>query len=256
MAYQTILPRALAARGLIVETVPGWETRGSSSFSPGGAICHWTAGPRRSLTRPSLNICVNGRSDLPGPLANVYLDRNGVAVVLAAGKANHAGNGNWRGLTHNGQLFGTEAEAADSTDFTTAQRVAYPKVNAAYGDIGGFDESMVAGHSEFALPRGRKQDINGYTMDDMRSAVRAVRAGKTDETSKLPDVPEDTDMKLIQSTNRGIAVIGPGYFKQLTEEELPEAVVLYGMPVVGNDRQFDLRRAIAVNGDVSLSPRA
>jgi hypothetical protein len=76
----------------------------------------------------------------------VYLDRAGVAVVVAAGRANHAGAGNWRGLVGNSALFGTEAEAADAADFTPAQRDAYPRVNAAYCDIGKFGPDMVCGH--------------------------------------------------------------------------------------------------------------
>jgi hypothetical protein len=191
MAYQTILPKALAARGLTVELVPGWETRGSSAFSPGGAVCHWTAGPKKSATRPSLNIVVNGRAGLPGPLCNVYLDRNGVAVVVAAGRANHAGVGSWRGLTGNSAVFGTEAEAAGPEDWTDAQRIAYPRVNAAYADIGGFGADMVCGHSEWATPTGRKSDVNGYTMADMRTAVAQILAGNPAATMEEQDMTGD-----------------------------------------------------------------
>jgi murein DD-endopeptidase MepM/ murein hydrolase activator NlpD len=64
------------------------------------------------------------------------------------------------------------------------------------------------------------------------------------------DIWRDT-MKLIQSTNRGIALIGPGYFRPLrTDEEVHAAVALVGNPIVGNDRQFDLWRSIAFDGQV------
>ncbi|MET3637446.1 MULTISPECIES: hypothetical protein [Curtobacterium] len=56
-------------------------------------------------------------------------------------------------------------------------------------------------------------------------------------------------MKLIQSTNRGIAIIGPGYFKGLSAgEEVTQAVNLWGSPTIGNDRQFDVWKAIALQG--------
>lgn len=56
-------------------------------------------------------------------------------------------------------------------------------------------------------------------------------------------------MKLIQSTGRGIAVIGPGYFRGLkNQEDLQQAIILWGNPVVGNDRQFDVWKAIALQG--------
>lgn len=55
-------------------------------------------------------------------------------------------------------------------------------------------------------------------------------------------------MRLIQSPARGIAVVGPGYFKSLNAEMLPVAVACWGNPYVGNDRQFDLAKAIALQG--------
>ncbi|MFI0795812.1 hypothetical protein ACH4OY_24480 [Micromonospora rubida] len=58
-------------------------------------------------------------------------------------------------------------------------------------------------------------------------------------------------MRLIQSTNRGIALVGPGYFRQLSNnEEVVAAVALVGDPLIGNDRQFDLWRSIAFDGQV------
>ncbi|MEW2376833.1 hypothetical protein AB0883_12115 [Micromonospora sp. NPDC047812] len=61
----------------------------------------------------------------------------------------------------------------------------------------------------------------------------------------------ENDMKLIQSPGRGIALVGPGYFRQLrNDEEVHAAVALAGNPLVGNDRQFDLWRSIAYDGQV------
>ncbi len=133
MPYQLGLPAALAKFGLVVETVPGWEKRGNASFNPKGSVNHHTAGPANGA-RPSLNIVTNGRSDLKGPLCNVLLDRNGVAVVVAAGRANHAGTGGYKGLTGNSSVFGTEAESTGvgPNPWTQAQLEAYPKVVAAY----------------------------------------------------------------------------------------------------------------------------
>lgn len=174
MAYALGLPDALSRRGLTVEVVPGWETRSAGSFAPRGAVCHWTAGPRGTTRRASLAICTNGRPGLDGPLCNVYGARDGVAVVVAAGRANHAGVGSWRGVTGNSSFFGTEMEAADATDFTTAQRWSYPRINASFCDLGGFDEQMVCGHSEYATPAGRKQDVNHYPMSQLRADTGAL----------------------------------------------------------------------------------
>lgn len=174
MARVLNLVSQLQKWGLKVEYVNGWTTRGNASFSPEAVIDHWTAGPAESKTRPSLNVVVNGRPGLPGPLCNVYLDRNGVCVVVASGRANHAGYGLWQGLTGNSKLLGIEAEAANNSDWTEAQRVAYPVLNAALLTIIGKDTKFLAGHSEYALPKGRKIDINGYTMASMRKQTASV----------------------------------------------------------------------------------
>lgn len=175
MGYQLGIPAALAARGLIVETVPGWETRGSSAFAPEGAVCHWTAGPRGATGRPSLGVVTNGRAGLPGPLCNVYLDRQGIPVVVSAGRANHAGAGGWRGLSGNGSVFGIEAESAGDGDWTPAQRAAYPRVVAALLDLIGRDASWVCGHNEWAP--GRKIDPRDWDMPLMRAEVADIQSG-------------------------------------------------------------------------------
>ena len=171
MSYQIGLPEALARRGVWVEVVPGWQSRGSSTFDPRGAVSHWTAGPKAG-DRPSLKVCTVGRLDLPGPLCNVFLTRAGTAVVVAAGRANHAGKGGWKGLSGNSTVFGTEAESSGDGDWTDAQRKAYPRVNAAYCDLVGFGPDMLCGHHEWAPDR--KIDIRDWPMPAMRASVAAI----------------------------------------------------------------------------------
>lgn len=84
----------------------------------------------------------------------------------------------------------------------------------------------------------------GYPWDVVLAKAVAYRDG----APAPDDVPEDIDMRVIQSKNRGSAVVGPGYFNELNAEELPVAIKLYGKPTVGNDREFDLAKAIAVQG--------
>lgn len=175
MPRQTGIPAALKKYGVRYETVPGWRTRGSASFNPKGVVCHWTAGPRNAKGRPSLNVVTYGRPGLSGPLCQVYLDRNGVAVVVAAGRANHAGRGGYKGLSGNSSVFGIEAECGGDGDWTDAQREAYPKVVAALVSLTGRSEKYVCGHNEWTT---RKIDIRDWTMTKMRSEVKAVLAGK------------------------------------------------------------------------------
>ena len=175
MPRQTGIPAALKKYGVKYETVPGWRTRGSSSFNPRGVVCHWTAGPRNAKGRPSLNVVTYGRPGLSGPLCQVYLDRKGVAVVVAAGRANHAGSGGYKGLSGNSSVFGIEAECGGDGDWTDAQRREYPKVVAALLSLTGRSEKYVCGHNEWTT---RKIDIRDWPMSKMRSEVKAVLAGK------------------------------------------------------------------------------
>ncbi|SDH16267.1 Peptidase family M23 [Leifsonia sp. 98AMF] len=53
----------------------------------------------------------------------------------------------------------------------------------------------------------------------------------------------------IQSPKRGIALIGPGYYRHLqTDEEVEQSAPLVAKHLTGNDRQFDLWRSMALDG--------
>src|SRR5262252_7633372 len=105
------LPNVLKAAGLNVTLVDGWENRGRGDVGQiFGILCHHTAGPKTGNI-PSLDILIKGRQDLPGPLAQLGLARDGTYFIIAAGKCNHAGPGNWKGVTNgNTHFIGIEAE--------------------------------------------------------------------------------------------------------------------------------------------------
>src|SRR3990172_10870582 len=112
MAFSlTWLPQALSDAGLRVAEQPGWQNRGRGEIGPiKGVICHHTAGAKTG-NMPSLGVVTNGRSDLPGPLAQLCLGRDGTYFVVAAGRCNHAGRGNWQGFAGgNTNFIGIEAE--------------------------------------------------------------------------------------------------------------------------------------------------
>jgi len=245
MAYQTILPTRLREQGLTVETVSGWQTRGSESFNPGGSVSHWTAGPRGTTGRPCLNLVTFGRSDLPGPLCNVYLDRQGIAVVVAAGRANHAGTGGWKGLTGNSSVFGTEAESGGDGDWTPAQMIAYPKVNAAFAKIGGFGADMVCGHHEWAPTR--KIDVRDYTMDRMRQDVATILAGG----SINPVVGQEDRMKnliIVKSAADNAVYVGDGVHRRHVADANELSALQYIIKLKGGDPTINTWGDIRVLG--------
>ncbi|WP_134324528.1 peptidoglycan recognition protein family protein [Cumulibacter soli] len=187
MPYQLGIPNALRRFGLTVEVVDGWGTRGWSGLNPTGSVSHWTASP--GGPRPSLGICIYGRPDLDGPLCNVFLDRNGVAIVVAAGMANHAGPGGYNGMSGNDSVFGTECEGTiggrDGTDFTDAQRVAYPKIVAAYHYLTKTSPlTHACGHSEWT---NQKIDIGSYAPTLRRQAAAILAGGAIQEDDMKAD---------------------------------------------------------------------
>jgi hypothetical protein len=176
----TWLADALRSGGCKVTELAGWQTRGRpGEFGPvRGVLCHHTAGPRTG-NAPSLNLIVNGRPDLPGPLSHLHLARDGTFTVIAAGRCNHAGPGTWQGInTGNTSFIGIEAEnAGDGTDsWPDVQIEAYARGCAAILKHIGAPVIMCAGHKEYALPKGRKIDP-AFDMNNFRKRVEAFMQG-------------------------------------------------------------------------------
>ena len=147
------LPDTLRAHGLTVHETPGWQNRGSSTLNPSGVVCHHTASAAGS-DHPALGIVINGRPDLAGPLCNVLLARNGDCYIIAAGTANHAGTGGWRGLSGNSSVLGIEAENNGVGEPWPAHQIdAYVRLCAAMCDGGGFTPDTVCYHREWAPTR-------------------------------------------------------------------------------------------------------
>jgi hypothetical protein len=180
MAYAlTWLAEILEAAGLKVAEVPGWRTRGRGEMGTVQSVmCHHTAGPATG-NMPSLGLVTNGRPDLAGPLAQLCLGRDGTYYVVAAGRANHAGAGNWRGLTNgNWEFIGIEAEntGVAGDDWPAVQMDAYCRGAAALLRKLGSPARLCCGHKEYALPAGRKTDPD-FDMAAFRLKVEAILAG-------------------------------------------------------------------------------
>lgn len=188
----TWLPEVLEAAGLKVAEQPGWRTRGRAEMGQiRGVICHHTAGPLQGVM-PSLTVITNGRSDLPGPLAQLGLGRDGTFFVVAAGRANHAGEGRWQGITTgNSSFIGIEAENTGHVDgplkdpWPDVQMDAYRRGVAAILKRIGAEPIMCCGHKEYALPSGRKPDPT-FDMTDFRARVSAIMAGSAPPPILIP----------------------------------------------------------------------
>lgn len=93
MATIPWLVDVLRSAGVQVVVEGDWLNRmRPGDFNPIGVLWHHTASTSSATNpHPALNICINGRSDLPGPLCQALVDYHGVFHVISAGRCNHAG---------------------------------------------------------------------------------------------------------------------------------------------------------------------
>lgn len=166
--------------GLTVVEVPGWEQRGIDfTLMPNTVVCHHTASSAKARgDLPTKKILIDGRPDLPGPLCQIGLGRNGTVYVVAAGKANHAGKGAWKGETSSARTLGIEAEHPGVGPWPQVQMDAYVLLVATLLRSIGQAPERCCGHKEWALPAGRKTDPN-FDMAPFRVQVRAALAKGT-----------------------------------------------------------------------------
>jgi peptidoglycan hydrolase-like protein with peptidoglycan-binding domain len=225
----TWLPDVLKTAGLKISLVEGWENRGPRDAGHiFGVLCHHTVGPR-SGNMPSLNTLIKGRPDLPGPLAQLGLGRDGTYFIITAGRANHAGRGEFKGVVNgNSNLIGIEAEntgVANDFPWPAVQLDAYHRGVAAILKHIGRGAEFCAGHKEYALKRGRKTDPD-LNMDEFRSAVKAIMSGTAPAPVLIPAVEPPAQT--------GGAPGRPTLRRGATGELVKQVQAKVGAPVDGN----------------------
>lgn len=234
--------------GLKVVEVPGWEKRGADFPAiPNTVVCHHTATPATARgDLPTKKILLDGRPDLPGPLCQVGLGRNGTVYVIAAGKANHAGKGAWKGTTSSAQTIGIEAEHPGVGPWPAPQMTAYRTLVAVLLRGLGQNAERACGHREWALPAGRKTDPN-FDMSPFRSAVRAELTRISGQNAVRPTpVPAPTEGDDVALSDEDVERIARRV-KQLVAQDL--AVVLHGTKDGTHPYSIDsIARAVGVKG--------
>lgn len=225
MSYDTDLPRRLHAFGLDITEVDGWRTRGRDTLNIRGAVGHHTGGAPNKVA-PSLGTCINGRSDLPGPLCNVFGPREESrrVILVAAGRANHAGVGNWKGLTTNADVGGLEEEHTGGPNEPISplrvERFCRTLAAMVYGKAWA---DMVCMHLEWATPHGRKNDFVPSLISAayLRQRVTQLLANPGlpwpgDTTPEEPDMTADEHArqvrieKLLEGMSPGLSTYGDG----------------------------------------------
>lgn len=202
--------------GLKVEEKDGWRRRGRPyNFYPKAIICHHTASGSQSGNYASESIVTYGRSDLPGPLCQFLLGRDGTVKVIADGYANHAGYGGPRaGMPENqGNTYSVGIEAENNgvgEPWGNVQLQAYYRLCAAlmkWLDI--TDVNQIIGHKEWT---NRKIDPAGIDMNKFRANVKAALNHKpnapTIRLSRLQPGKRNKDVLKVKNrlTKKGFSI--------------------------------------------------
>jgi hypothetical protein len=210
----TWLADALRAEGCRVSEQSGWKTYGRpGAFDPDGPGWHHT-GTTTSAgnTHPTLNTCINGRSDLEGPLCQVMIGYDGVCYVIAAGRANHGGACNgWGPYTSsrdaNDQIVGFEIDYDGTQPMSAAQKDAATRASAAVLKRLKHDASWATRHEEWSTTG--KWDTGGLTGDQIRSLIKDYMADAPAEGGFVDFV------KLASSTRQTIKQCADGAWAEL-----------------------------------------
>jgi len=200
---------ASALEGL---TVPRWTRAGADALGFGGTaidgldalvamVADLSADPRwtwRALPDGTIWIGVDTFPAYAGDPGNVWIDDDNdhtaatgdpLVYVIASGRANHAGDGDWYGLRGNSKLIGIEARNNGRGEvWSPAMSLTYLRTVAALQHRLGRHAGWVAGHKEYARPKGRKVDPAGIDMNAFRSGVQAILAKGPDPTNPPPRV--------------------------------------------------------------------
>lgn len=181
--YLTDLADVLRDAGLKVVEVPGWRTRGrphsTGRFDPIGNLWHHTGAKD---TNP-LSIADDrayadwlaeiGRSDLPAPLCQVSIGRDGTCYVCAAGRGNHAGDarptGPMPGGDGNELYLGWECQNDGTEGWSPAQYAAMVTAGAATSAHYGWAAAANRAHRETSLTG--KWDPGRLDMDRFRTDI-------------------------------------------------------------------------------------
>jgi LysM repeat protein len=165
-------------QGLRVVEVSGWRQRGRPlPYGPlVGVVFHHDASSRGSGVKGSLGTIVKGRSDVPGPLAQFQVGRDGTWFVVASGRSNHAGKGGaWRSVPRDSgvrYLIGVETANNGVDEPWSAQLLDSLDLGfACILKVLGRGPAWLIGHKEWAP--GRKIDPGNIGMDRWRARVGA-----------------------------------------------------------------------------------
>lgn len=168
--------KVLRDAGCKVVEIPGWQSRRRpGEFGPVGVLWHHTGGAGDGLDYAKW-LFLEGRSDLPAPLCQLAVGRDGTWYVGAAGRANHAGKARSSGTVAAGDgnrlYIGVECMNTGSEGWSKAQYDAMVQGGAALGKMLGTSVQTQRAHRETSVTG--KWDPGLLDMDRFRLDIDAA----------------------------------------------------------------------------------
>lgn len=209
---------AFKAEGLKIQEVRSWEDHNRNhkgAWGPvHGIMIHHTV---TSKDAGSVDLCYDGRSDLPGPLCHGVGETTGRISLVGWGRANHAGLGdddvlsavinetalpkpNEQSVDGNARFYGLEVVNLGNGDdiYQWEQYEAAVRFAAALCRKHKWNERSVIGHKEWTNqkvdPRGPVEGEGQFTMAMFREDVRAC-LGKPAGVWRLKAAPAPPPVK-------------------------------------------------------------
>ncbi|MDT0342592.1 peptidoglycan recognition protein family protein [Streptomyces litchfieldiae] len=224
------LVNALKGEGVRIVEHRSWRTHNRNHVGAWGPVhgvmIHHTV---TSGTSSSVELCYNGRSDLPGPLCHGVIAKDGTVYLVGNGRANHAGKGDGDVLSAviaerslpadneadtdgNTHFYGFECiNLGDNKDPWPKEQVeAIVRASAAICRAHGWGKegtTSVIGHLEWQPgkidPRGP-----GISMSDVRKRVATRLRHPADWNPEEDDMPvSDADVeKIAKAAARQVAL--------------------------------------------------
>lgn len=161
--------------GLRVETPVGDPVgRGRDMDTIYGVVAHDTVTTTGWSDARVARLLRDGRSDLPGPLAQLGVRRDGTVDWIADGRCHHNGHGTWGNNSIGIECYAAGALAGREETWTQPQRdtvVVAARAILAHLDLGesSYWNPRLAGHKE--TDPDRKVDPHGVDMDELRELV-------------------------------------------------------------------------------------
>lgn len=235
--YLNDLGQTLRAAGLSVNEQGGWQGRNHGAMSAVRTIVvHHTATSAASKgDYPSLAVVRDGRSDLPGPLAQLGVGRGGTVYVMSNGLAYHAGAVRNSAYSNNNSI-GLEVESPGTGQvWPDVQVQATARAVAALCKHYGLSSANVLGHKEICSPVGRKSDPVGIPgdMPAFRNLVQQYINGKAAAavvTEEDDDFMASVRIARWSGSNAVFAVTPLGHWQFGSVQDVNDFAFKYNLP--------------------------